>query len=237
MKRYVVFAAVLLLVSGRYAQAQPLATLHMTGSGGAGTIASGMTFEIGYGGGSNSVALFNTVIWTPAMVGQTVLYSAGSGSSYDTFLSLATDGVNEFAYWENTLVPGGSAGMSGAESILFTTHPANWNGFDLHGYSIGGIGLELNALSLQSQGNWTDYSFDALVTYYAVPEPAVGSLVLLGCIGGWCWSRRRVRGVDNSYGNRTLQHRRRVKVTSDSVPCWCRSRLMQPILGRRSRPS
>jgi hypothetical protein len=208
MKRLVVFAAGLLLVGGWYAQAQPIATLHMSGSGGAGAIASGMTLEIGYGGGSNSVALFDSVLWTPAMVGQTVLYSAGSGSSYDTFLSLATDGVNEFAYWENTLVPGGGAGMFGAESLLFTTHPASWNGIDLHGYAIGGISLELNTLSLQSQGNWTDYSFDALVTYYAVPEPAVESLLLLGCLGGWCWSRRRVRGVHNTYRNRTLQPRR-----------------------------
>lgn len=196
MKRVVAFAAGLLLVGGWYAQAQPIATLHMTGSGGAGGIASGMTFEIGYGGGSNSVALFNSVVWTPAMVGQTVLYSAGSGSSYDTFLSLATDGVNEFAYWENTLVPGGGAAITaGTESLLFTTHPASWNGIDLHGYSIGGISLGLNALSLQSQGGRTDYFFDASVTYYAVPEPAVESLLLLGCLGGWCWSRRRGRGV------------------------------------------
>jgi hypothetical protein len=196
MKRVVVFAAALLLVGGWDALAQPIATLHMSGSGGAAGIASGMTFELGYGGGSNSVALFNSVVWTPAMLGQAVLYSAGSGSSYDTFLSLATDGVNEFAYWENTLVPGDGAGMTaGAESLLFTTHPASWNGIDLHGYSIGGISLELNTLSLQSQGNWTDYSFDALVTYYVVPEPAVESLLLLGSLGGWCWSRRRVGGV------------------------------------------
>ena len=196
MKGAVVFAAGLLLAGGLRALAQPIATLDMSGSGGAAGIDSGMTFAIGYGGGSNSVALFDNVVWTPAMVGQTVLYSAGSGASYDTFLSLATDGVNEFAYWQNTLSPGGGGGeTSGAESILFTTHPANWNGFDLHGYSIGDIGLTLNALSLQPQGNFTDYSFDALVTYYAVPEPAVGTLLLLGCLGGWCWWRSRVQGV------------------------------------------
>jgi hypothetical protein len=46
VKREVLFAAGLLLVGGSDALAQPIATLHMTGSGGAAAIASGMTFEI-----------------------------------------------------------------------------------------------------------------------------------------------------------------------------------------------
>ena len=207
MRNFTLFAAVLLLSVNFHAQAQPLATVHMSAKGGGRIVSGGMIVAAEYSMGiSNNATLFNNVVWTPDMAGQSVFETAGAGLSYDNFISLLTDGANEQLGWHYTQYPSTGGGrVTKPEASIFTTHPLDWDGFDLQGYSIGGVELHMNQISIRSPGQnpnhdgiWTDYSWDALLTIYAVlpdtvPEPGVGSLLLLGGLGGWWRLRSRAR--------------------------------------------
>jgi hypothetical protein len=200
------------MVTGAHAQ-QPmvvapgavLATAHFGTSGGVATVSGAMTMSLGqlsfWGFVTPGQTLFSNLILTPDMVGQTFIDTASSEPYYANFVSLLTDGVSERVGLAWDLFPGGGGGTRGGpEPTFFDTHPSDWNGVDLQGYPITGIGLTLNQLSMASPGsnptgtgNWTDYSFDATISVYTVPEPGTLSLLMLSLPCAW-WVRSRTRG-------------------------------------------
>src|ERR1017187_2612753 len=91
MRNFTLFAAVLLLSVNFHAQAQPLATVHMSAKGGGRIVSGGMIVGAEDSMGiSNHATLFNNGVWTPDMAGQSVFETAGAGLSYDNFISLLT---------------------------------------------------------------------------------------------------------------------------------------------------
>jgi hypothetical protein len=211
MKTPTVILISLLVTSVLHAQqagappnSEPLATIHLAGGGGIASVNTGVALRIIYYGFQNS-PLFANVVWTPDMLGQSFFDTAGSEAGYDNFLSLLTDGTNERVGHICRLSPyGGGNGFAGWETTSFTTHPSDWNGIDLQGYSITGVELTLNQLSIVSpgsdpngNGNWTDYSFDATLKIYTLPEPVGLFPVAIACFCGvrsWQASQRRHPG-------------------------------------------
>jgi hypothetical protein len=180
---------------------QPLATIHWSGSGGGFLgIDTGMTFTVSYSDFAGT-SLFGNVVWTPGMVGQNLVDVSGSEPGYANFVSLLTDGSNERLGWMSGMTPsGGGAGINGWETNSFLTHPSGWNGIDLHGYTMAGVGLQMNQLSINSpgsnpnhDGNWTDVSWDATLTLYTVPEPTILFPVAVACVGFPLLRRHKLR--------------------------------------------
>lgn len=187
------FATVLLLSANLYAQQQPLTTMHFSGSGGGPGIGTGLNLFVEYFGRTDTT-LFKNVVWTPAMVGQSILDTASSEPGYANFVSRLTDGVNQAIAGGAYVFPGGGGSSHGSlESKLLTTPPPGWNGIDLHGYPITGIRLTLNQISLDANAdsNWTNYSWDDTLTIYTVPEPSTFAVAALGAAALLIAGRRR----------------------------------------------
>lgn len=112
-------------------------------------------------------------------IGNTLFADAESDPGFDNVVSYLTNGQEEFM---TIFFLYGGSGIRESEFTDVIGIPQ----IDFQGYNITRIGLTLNDLFLSTPGQnpnddgvWTDYSYDASISFY-VPEPATLLLLSLG---------------------------------------------------------
>lgn len=128
-------------------------------------------------------------------IGSTFHITSADSASFDDCVTMLTNGIDEEVYMSSTIVVGGGSFTHGAESEKFIK--IGFDAPDFAGYEIQSIALKLNAMTIVSpgsnpngDGNWTDFTIDADLEIYGVPEPA--TLVMLG-MGSLALFRKRKR--------------------------------------------
>jgi hypothetical protein len=156
---------------------------------------------------NNPVTLFDTLVISPADVGNTYDSTAAyDPNNFPTAAVRLTDALNEIIKIRMTedSVGGSSQSQGGAESIFFN-HPTPPEPPDLAGDTVGRVSLRLDAFVFVSplSGDGVaplnagqPFDVDFTVFFYAVPEPATVGLLLFGLMAvGVPTSRRRPRAM------------------------------------------
>jgi hypothetical protein len=161
-----------------------LGTYEVTQAGGCSSIYEGLEINVIFGGdgtGASGARLFEGIIFRPSDVGMTVNMNETSDPQFNEAALILTNGINDRLLFESIGYPGGCGGGYGpSEALFFCGEDSGANGVDFRGYTITGIGLRLDALTLNipganpaGDGNWTDYS----ITYTVIIEGETGSPV------------------------------------------------------------
>jgi hypothetical protein len=182
------------------AQADVLFSTSLRDAGGISRILDPSQVQIGlsYLGKGPNWHIFPNDPWTPSDLGSTRTVSASTDPNFNRFVSLLTDGIDEFVGLDERLhlMDGSTEGWGGVFNPESTTIR------DWKGYKIDSISMRLDQLSIVSPGRnitkdgiWTDYSwiFTVSANGTAIPEPSTWALLLLGAVTllGSCRRRRR----------------------------------------------
>ena len=129
----------------------------------------------------------NGLVFGPGDAGRTYHIGPGDDPAFGTFVDLFTNGRDDLLLFGTSFPNGFRDGIPVHESDLFVQLPAGSNGIDLQGFAIGSFDLRLNQLTITSPGRnpngdgvWTDYSWNATLYIYPVPEPSVTALAAAG---------------------------------------------------------
>ena len=147
--------------------------------GGSGTLDE-MWISIGYAQlHSTLYPLFDSIALKPDNVGQTFsIASAVDDPDFDAFTALLTDGNSQ-----NLIVWGRDSGGGGGHILPESTWFSGVSQ-DAFGYRIDQYDLTINELSITTLNNYTDFYVNYTLQVYGtpIPEPATGSLLILGAL-------------------------------------------------------
>jgi len=189
-------AVVLCVGNANVRSADIIATAEISGGGGSHFIGNSVQLYVSNGGATNGggAAIFDSFTFTAAQLGQTFSVDQTVDAQFSAFVSRLTNGFNDQITRISKLTGGGESGLLTSEASFFSTRPAGGNGIDLAGFTIDRIDMTINQISIESpgsnlsgDGNWTDYSIQATLSFIGsqVPEPTGAALIFAGlvCMG------------------------------------------------------
>jgi hypothetical protein len=169
---YILCIMVCLVLFPEVNHASIIGTTEVTQAGGCSGLKEGVEINVFFGGdgtGASGIRLFDNFFFTPSDVGTSVTVTDAENPEFDDVIAILTNGVNDNLSFETHGYPGGCIiGSGGNEAGAFFGDSSGANGIDFENYTITGITLRLEALTLDisGDGSWTDFS----VTYTIIIE-------------------------------------------------------------------
>lgn len=186
--RKALIISVLCLSISQFAKADLLGNWHYSKDSGGLGVSNMLKIQF-YHKGQDSNPLYTPLAWNiqTADIGSTYHLTSANATSFTDCTAMLTNGVNNDIVMTSILTTGYGSFSSGTESGKFVK-----SGFvadDFAGYTIQSIALKINNVTFASPGSnpngdgqWTDFTVDADLQVYGVPEPATFALLGLGAV-------------------------------------------------------